>query len=171
MLELNVYDGEHEVVLKFEHSLLSLSKWESRTKRAFLTNVRKTPEEMIAYYQDMLVSPEDETDLIYLLDPKQLTDLDDYINSKQSASYVPEQKNSKYNPEVTTSELIYYWLVGLQIPFHPVETWHVSRVMMLVQITSFKNQPPEKRKRPDGDTMREWAALNEARLKKYNTTG
>jgi len=169
VLELTVYDEDREVLLKFEHSLLSLSKWEARTKKAFLTNVAKSNEELIQYYQDMLVSPEGRRDLVYLLDPEQLVELQDYMNGSQTASSVPQETSSKFNPEVTTSELIYYWLVGLQIPFHPVETWHITRLMMLVQITSYKNQPPKKKK--SADVMAEWAAINEARKKEFGTSG
>lgn len=168
MLELTVWDEDREVLLKFEHSLLALSKWESRTRRPFLTKEHKSSESLIEYFQDMLVSPEGQPDLVYLLEPEQLDELKTYINSNFTASTVPQQK-PEYNPEVTTSELIYYWLVGLQIPFHPVETWHISRLMMLVQITSYKQQPPKKQK--SADTMAEWAAINEQRKKDFGTTG
>lgn len=168
MLELVVIDENREVMLKFEHSLLSLSKWESRTRKPFLTNQHKTEEELIEYFQDMLVSPEDRRDLVYLLDPKELEEVREYMNSNLSASTVPAQKK-EYNPEVITSELVYYWLSGLSIPFQPTETWHISRVMMLVQIASYKQQPPKKQK--STDVMKDWARINEERLKKYGTTG
>jgi len=168
VLELTVYDEDREVLLKFEHSLLSLSKWESRTKKPFMTNEHKSHEQLIEYFQDMLVSPEDGRDLVFLLQPEELDSIREYMNSNQSASTVPETKK-EYNPEVITSELIYYWLVGLRIPFNPVETWHLSRVMMLVQITSYKQQPPKKQK--SADVMKDWARINEERLKKYGTTG
>lgn len=168
MLELTVYDSDREVVLKFEHSLLSLSKWESRTKKPFMTREQKSPEEYIEYFQDMLVSPEGQPDLVYLLGPKELESIRDYINESRTASSVPEQK-AEYNPETITSELVYYWLVGLRIPFHPVETWHLSRLMMLIQITSFKQAPPKKQK--SADVMKDWARINEERLKKFGTTG
>lgn len=168
MFELKVHDEDREVVLVFEHSLLALSKWEGKTKKAFLTNAVKSNEELIDYFQDMLVSPEGAQDLVYVLDPEQLDSLTNYMNSSQTASTVP-QEPIKYNPEVTTSELIYYWLVGLKIPFHPVETWHISRLMMLVQITSFKQQPPKKQK--NAEIMSKWREINEERKKKYHTEG
>jgi hypothetical protein len=168
VLEYTVWDDDREVLLKFEHSLLALSKWESRTKKPFMTKEHKSSEELIEYFQDMLVSPEDRRDLVYLLDPEQLDGLREYMNSNQSASTVPATK-AEYNPEVITSELMYYWLVGLQIPFQPTETWHISRIMMLVQIASYKQQPPKKQK--SADVMKDWARINEERLKKYNTTG
>ena len=168
MLKLTVWDDDREVLLKFEHSLLALSKWESRTKRPFLTKEHKSSEDLIDYFQDMLVSPEDREDLVFLLEPEQLDEVREYMNSNLTASSVPAQK-PEYNPEVVTSELIYYWLSGLQIDFWPTETWHISRIMMLVQIASYKQQPPKKQK--SADVMKDWSRINEERLKKYGTTG
>lgn len=169
MLELKVNDGDHEVVLQFEHSLLSLSKWESRTHKAFMTVVEKTPTELLDYFEDMLLSPEDDRKLVYVLSPAQMDELAVYINTPQTASSVPDEVRKKFNPEIITSELIYYWLVGMKIPFHPVEGWHLSRLMMLVQITNYKNQPAKKRK--THEVMTDWIRLNEERKKQYGTNG
>lgn len=168
MLELPVKFNDREVMLQFEHSLLALSKWEAKHKKPFLSKQTKSPGDLIDYFQCMLLSPDEDTSLVYVLSPEQLEELAKYINDSQTASSVP-QEQSKYNPEVTTSELIYYWLVGLQIPFHPVETWHLSRLMMLVQITSFKQQPAKKQR--DGNVMNKWRELNEARKKQFGTEG
>lgn len=169
MLELKVQSDDREVVLRFEHSLLSLSKWEARTGLAFLTTRTKAPTEMIEYFQDMLVSPEDDPSLVYGLSPEQLDRLSTYINEPQTASSVPDDGLKKFNSEITTSELVYAWLTMLKIPFHPTETWHLSRCMMLVQIVGYKQQPPKKRKA--GEVMTDWMRLNEERKKRYNTTG
>lgn len=168
MLEFKVLNGDQEVVLKFEHSLLSLSKWESKTRKPFLTTDQKTPTQLLEYFQDMLLPPEDDPDLVYLLDPKQMDRLTDYINEQRTASSIPPQP-TKYTAEQTTSELIYYWLVQLKIPFHPVETWHLSRLLMLVQITGYKQQPPKKR--PVSETMADWIKKNNERRERFNTNG
>lgn len=169
MLELKVRDGSKEVVLQFEHSLLSLSKWEAKHKKPFMSTVQKLPSEMIDYFQDMLLSPEVDRDLVYALNPEQLDDLTKYIADPQSASSVRDGTDKGQSGEVVTSELIYYWLVALQIPFQPTETWHLNRVMMLVRIANFKQQP--EKKRPEGEVMSQWAALNEKRKKMFNTKG
>ena len=169
MLELKVNDGEREVVLKFEHSLLSLSKWESKYKKAFLTNATKTPTELIDYYQMMLVSPEDETDLVLLMDPEQMDELTRYMNDTRTASSVPDDGKKQVNQEIVTSELIYYWLSALRIQFHPTETWHLSRIMMLVQIAGYKQQP-EKKRRPK-EIWTDWIQENERRKKMLGTNG
>jgi hypothetical protein len=168
VLELKVHDGERDVVLKFEHSLLSLSKWESKHKIPFMARRIKSNEELLDYFQDMLLTPEDPR-LIYMLDPGQLDALGSYINDPMTASSVPNEETRRFEAETITSELIYYWLVALEIPFTPTETWHVNRIVMLVQITSFKKQPPKKR--PAGDVMARWRDLNEQRKKMFNTNG
>jgi hypothetical protein len=170
VLELIVNDGDEEVALRFEHSLLSLSKWESRTRKVFLSRTeQKSHSELLDYFQDMLLSPEGRPELVYLLSPEQMDRIANYINEDQTASSVPQEGPKQVNPETITSELIYYWLVAMRIPFHPVESWHLSRCMMLVQITNYKNQPPKK-KNPR-DVMRDWRQENERRKKLLGTTG
>jgi hypothetical protein len=169
VLELKVHDGEREVVLKFEHSLLSLSKWESKYKKAFLTNAQKTPGELVDYFQMMLVTPEEATDLVLSLDPGQMEELANYINEVRSASSVPDEGKKQTNQEIVTSELIYYWLSALRISFQPTETWHLSRIMMLVQIAGYKQQP-EKKRRPR-EVWTDWIQENERRKKLFKTEG
>lgn len=169
MLELKAYDGDTEVVLQFEHSLLSLSKWESKSKTPFLATPVKTAEVLLDYFEDMLLTPGTPPGIIYRLSPEQLKELTEYINDPMSASSVPQEGPNRRTPEITTSELIYYWMTALKIPFNPAETWHLNRLMMLIQIANYKNQP-EKKRRP-GQVLNDWREQN-ARLKKdYGTNG
>lgn len=169
MLEFKVYDGDRKVVLRFEHSLLSLSKWESEFKVPFMTTRTKTPTEMFRYFECMLVPPEDDPSLVILLKPEDLETLSNYINESRTASSVPEDGKKQYDNEIVTSELIYFWLTAMRIPFHPTETWHVSRIVMLVQITGYKQQPA-KRRRPR-EVMSDMIKENERRKKLFNTSG
>lgn len=166
MLELKVVQNDKSINLKFEHSLLSIAKWESKSRKAFLGPALKTATEMIEYYEEMLVSPADRK-LVYLLEPQQLEDLTKYINEPRTASSVPDSKSSP-NQEIVTSELIYYWMVGLRIPFD-AEKWHLSRLLMLIRITQFKQSPPEKQNK--AQMAARWRELNAKRKAEYNTTG
>lgn len=168
MLELKTIDGEHEVVLQFEHSLLSLSKWEEKHKKPFLATPTKTTAELISYYEEMLLTPGVHPSIIYRLEPEQLDRLSEYISEVRSASSVPDDGPSRPNFEVTTSELIYYWMVMLRIPFHPAETWHLSRLIMLISITGFKSQP--EKKRSPKEFLAEWRK-QQARLKEQGING
>lgn len=168
MLELKVANGEKMITLKFEHSLLSLSKWESKHKKAFLAPTAKTHIEMVEYFEEMLVSPPNR-ELVYMLEAEQLEALTTYINESRTASSVPDiERKGIIGGEIVTSELIYYWLVGLKIPFE-VEKWHLSRLLMLVRITNFKSEPPKKQNA--ANLMAKWRQQNEERKAKLGTTG
>lgn len=167
MIELEVESEGQLVKLQFEHSLRSLSKWEEKYQIAFLASREKTPSQMIEYYQCMLLSGD--PDLVYALKPKQLDDLTEYINQSRTASTIPpEETKSQYNPEVTTSELVYFWMTALKINWE-AQDWHFSRLMMLIQITSYKQQPPKKRN--PAQVMSDWRQENERRKKLFNTSG
>lgn len=170
MLELTVYDSGTKVVLGFEHSLLALSKWEAKTQIAFLGSRQKTPEQMINYFQAMLVSPEQDPNLVYRLDPGQLEELTNYINASQTATTTPApDEDKKQAKTVNTSEVMYSWLVACKIPFHPVETWHISRMTALVERVQFNNAPPKKVNRVQALT--DWARINAENKKRFGSNG
>lgn len=168
MLELEVEVEGTLVTLQFEHSLVSVSKWESRTKIAFHTVRQKSPQELIDYFKDMLLPGLIDEDYVYALSAEQMEELTKYINEKQTASSVPDMPK-KPNYETMTSELIYYWMVEMGIPFEPTNTWHLSRLLMLIEIKGYKSQP--KKKRPVREVWSDWIAQNEAQKKKLGITG
>lgn len=157
MIELRVVDDEEIVKLRFEHSLISMSKWESEYKIPFQGRMAKTPDQMVDYFRDMLISDHD-PDLVYRLSPVQQEELTHYINQTRTASSVPQEKSNGIG-ETMTAEMIYYWMVELNIPFEPTNSWHLSQCLMLIQLTAFKKAPPKKR-RPD-QVMRDWRKDNE----------
>lgn len=168
MLELKVRDGKTDVVLQFEHSLLSLSKWESRTKTPFLTTAPKDTSQLIDYFQDMLLT-EIDSSIVYRLSPDQLEDLSKYMNTPQTASSVPKNPSkSGASPETVTSELIYYWMTALEIDW-AAESWHLTRLMMLIEITNFKRQP-EKKADPK-QMYQNWNEINERNKALFGTDG
>lgn len=167
MLELKVFNGESYETIKFEHSLLSISKWESRTKKPFLTLEPKTAVDSIDYFKDMVVGDSD-LDLVLKLMPEQLEQLSEYINESQTASSVPNEQKTVGQQETVTSELIYYWMTALQIDWR-AEAWPLSRLMMLIEITNYKNQPEKERSR--ADMLARWRQENTKRKEKYNTNG
>jgi hypothetical protein len=157
-----------EQVLQFEHSLLSLSKWEARTKKAFMATPTKTNETMLDYYADMLLTPGVRREVIYTLPPQVLSDLNDYINDPQTAAKPPGEPE-KGSVGIITSDLIYSWLVLSKIPFHPTETWHINRVLMLVNPVQHAMKPPKKRS--VGERLSDWTRINEENKKRFNSNG
>ena len=156
-------------VLELEHSLVSLSKWESKWNIPFLGRDEKTNEQIIDYVKLMTLTP-DVPDEVYLrLSDENYEQINGYINSKQTATWFREDPNSPKNREIITAEIIYYWMIALKIP-QEYQWWHLARLFTLVRVLNQKNQPPKKA----GSTQSAAAqrrALNEARQRQYNTTG
>lgn len=158
------------VVLRLEHSLVSLSKWESKWKKAFLSNKKsKTYEEVLDYIKCMTLTPNVDPELYNLLTAENYKQIQDYIDDAMTATCLPQDKGGKKSNEVVTSELIYYWMIALNIPFDPCQYWHINRLLTLVQVCNIKNQPPKKSSKRD--IMSRNAALNAARRKQLNSRG
>ena len=168
MLELTVVEAEGPTVLQFEHSLLSLSKWESIHKRPFLTRTNQDAMGLLEYYECMLVTPEVNTGIVYGLMPEQFDALANYISESQTATTVPSDESARNN-EIITSELIYWWMASLQIPFQPCESWHLSRLMKLIEVGAFKSQPEDKRKKVD--LRAKWREMSERNRARFNSEG
>lgn len=168
MLELKVQDGPFEVVLQFEHSLLSLSKWESKNKTPFLSNPNKSSVDMIDYFEEMLLNTDVPSEIVYRLSPDQLDELTEYINESRTAASVPTEGKTRPSQDVVTSDLIYCWMTMLKINWE-AQHWHLSRLMMQIELVSFKNQP-EKKQKPS-EVMSQWASANAKVKAEYGTKG
>lgn len=154
--------------LRLEHSLVSLSKWESKWQKPFLTKDNKTLEETIDYIRCMTLTQNVDPKVYYCIPSKVYDKINQYIESPMSATTFREDKSSKGSREIITSELIYYWMIALNIPFE-CQKWHLNRLLNLVRICNIKNQPAKKMGRQE--TLRQNAALNAARRKQLNTRG
>lgn len=157
-----------EQTLQLEHSLVSLSKWESKWNKAFLTDKEKTTEETLDYIKCMTLTQNVDPNVYRCLSNDNIRQINNYIESPMTATYFSEDKNVKRSREVVTSELIYYWMFALTIP-KECEKWHLNRLLTLIKVFNIKNQPPKKRSKRD--IASHYAALNEARRKKLNTKG
>jgi hypothetical protein len=156
------------VTLKLEHSLVSISKWESKWRKAFLAPTPKTDEEIFDYIKCMSVSSNVDPEVFDYLTQENIKEIQAYIDSPMTATTFSDDKSSKGNREIVTSELIYYWMFANSIP-KDLEKWHINRLMTLIRIFSVKNNPPQKRSKRD--IMSRNAALNAARRKQYNSKG
>lgn len=154
--------------LQLEHSLVSLSKWESKWCKPFLSKHRKTHEETIDYIKCMTVTQNVKPDVYECLSRENIRAIDEYINAPMTATTVSDDKNDKHNREIITAELIYYWMFSFGIP-KDCEKWHINRLITLIKVFSAKNTPPKKMSKRD--IMSRNAVLNAARRKQYNTKG
>lgn len=157
-----------EQTLQLEHSLVSVSKWESKWNKPFLTNQPKTREETIDYVRCMTITQNVEPEVYYNLTQKNLEDIFKYVDAPMTATTFSNNGSKKTSREITTSELIYYWMVALEIPFE-CQKWHLNRLITLIRVCNEKNQPPKKQSKRE--TMNQYAALNAARRAKLKSKG
>lgn len=156
------------VELELEHSLLSLSKWESKHQKPFLSNLGRSTEEVLDYIEAMIMTPEYPQDIIGRLDQSNLDAINKYIESKESATTFGSMPERRGRGEVITAELIYYWMVAFNIPFE-CERWHLNRLFALIRICNIKNSKPTKISRHE--MMARNRELNEKRKAEFNTKG
>ncbi len=157
-----------EQTLQLEHSLVSLSKWESKWCKAFLTKQEKTFEETLDYIKCMTLTQNVDPEIYIYLTNGNINEINKYIEAPMTATYFSDDKTSKVSREQITAELIYYWMIALNIPFE-CQKWHLNRLLILIKVCNIKNQPPKKRSKKD--IMSRNAALNATRRKQLNTNG
>lgn len=154
--------------LQLEHSLVSISKWESRWHKPFLSKVEKTDEEILDYIKCMTLTQNVDPNVYMCLTDENLSQVKNYIDNPMTATRIYDEKNRKGSREIITSEVIYYWMISLGIPVE-FQKWHINRLLTLVRVCDIKNRPPKKAS--TRDIMRQNAELNAARRKKLNSRG
>lgn len=155
--------------LQMEHSLVSLSKWEAIWKKPFLKNEPKTSIEMISYYKCMTLTQHAKAEAYMCLTPKNIKKIQEYIEDPMTATTITHKDGKgKLNGEQITAELIYYWMIALNIPME-CQKWHLNRLITLIEVCNIKNSPGKKMSRRDILTRN--AALNAKRKARMHTRG
>ena len=157
-----------ETTLELEHSLVSLSKWESKWNKPFLSKSGMNSEEILDYIKFMTLTPDVDPLIYQKLTSENYEQINQYISAPMTATTFSSDKTGKGGRETVTSELIYYWMIALQIPFE-CQYWHLNRLLTLIRVCNVKNAPPKKQSK--GDIMRRNAALNAQRRAKLNSKG
>ena len=157
-----------ECTICLEHSLVSLSKWESKWHKPFLNSKQQTKEETIDYIRCMTITQNVDPNVYMAIGNDILEKVNEYIKDSMTATTFHESENRRSSNEIITSELIYYWMVSANIPFE-CQKWHLNRLLTLIKVCGLKNQTPKKM--PKIEIYKRNRVLNEARRKKYNTRG
>lgn len=154
--------------LMLEHSLISLSKWESKHQVPFLSTADKTARQTMDYIECMILNPDFPPGVIGLLSPEDFEKINAYIESPESATTFGKMPKTPGKGETITAELIYYWMVAFTIPFE-CERWHLNRLFALIRICNIKQQKPKKMSRQE--LSRQYHDLNERRKRELGTSG
>ena len=166
--ETSEFESVGVAELELEHSLISLSKWESHYKKPFLSADEKTSDELMYYVEMMVISPLNPTNLLTKLTDKNIQEIQAYIESSESATTFGKMPKTPGRGEIITAELIYYWMVAFTIPFE-CERWHLNRLFALIRVCNIKNAPQKKMSRTEAAIQRR--ELNEQRKAKLGTSG
>ena len=160
-----VYYGD--TTLQLEHSLVSISKWEGKWCKPFLSSNDKSVEEIIDYIKCMTITQNVKSETYERLTEQNLKDINSYIHAPMTATTFRDA-GGRSSGEIITSEIIYYWMIALQIPSE-YQKWHLNRLLTLIRVCDVKNTPPKKMSRKD--VAGKYASLNAARRAKMNSKG
>lgn len=156
-----------EYTLQLEHSLVSLSKWEAKWRVPFLSKEKKTIEQTIDYVRCMTITQNIDPVVYNGLTNENLDAINKYIEDPMTATTFSKRSIGS-SGEIVTSELIYYWMIALNIPME-CQRWHLNRLLTLVKVCNIKNEPGKKMSR--NEIMNRNSALNAARRKAMHSKG
>lgn len=162
------FESSEDVVLQLEHSLLSLSKWEETYEKPFLGRTAKTDAETLGYVKAMTLTPGVSPGVYLRLSQSNLNEIDTYINRKMTATWFSDDNSKSKGGETITAELVYYWMISLNIPFE-CQYWHLNKLLTLVQVCNRKNSPSKKMSRREMAARQH--ALNQQRKAQLGTRG
>lgn len=155
--------------IQVEHSLVSVSKWESKWHKSFLSDNQRTEEETIDYVRCMTLTQNVDPEIYRNLSAKNIADIQEYINAPMTATWFNDRSSkARSSKRVITSELIYCWMITLGIPME-CQKWHLNRLLTLIRVCDIENSP--KKKMSKNELLNSNRSLNAARKAALGTKG
>ncbi len=175
---------DKDTLLRMEHSLVSLSKWESKWHIPFFADTEhRTAEQLMDYYRCMTVTQGVDPNVYKRMTRENRNAIDTYLNDPMTATWFhgepkpnePQTGAKRKRPRparggrsVMTAEVIYAQMFSLGIPME-CEKWHLNRLLTLIRVCQ-ENGAPQKKMSP-GERMAQQRMLNEQRRAKLHTRG
>lgn len=159
-----------EATLDLEHSLVSISKWESKWEKPFMGDDVKTTEQTLDYIRCMTLNPNVPPEVYDNLRDEHFKKVNEYIDAKMTATWFNDPKTPQGKKEVVTSEVIYYWMISLTIPFE-CQHWHLNRLITLIRVCGQKNSPEKSKRMSKSELAARNRALNEKRRAQMKSQG
>lgn len=166
--DTNTFSYKDIVTVELEHSLVSLSKWESIYERPFLSKNEMTNEELLTYFKCMILSPNVSPDIVERFSDANIKEIQDYILSKQTATWFADAPGAPKSNEPITAELLYYWMTIFNVSFE-CQYWHLNRLFTLLRVCNLKAAKPKKMSR--GEIAARNREINAKRRAEWGTTG
>lgn len=154
--------------IQLEHSLVSISKWEAKWKKPFLSREPKTREETIDYIRFMTITQCVNPLLYTLITDEMVEKINTYIDDPMTATTIRKTEGKGSARGIITSEEVYYYMTAYQIPFE-AQRWHFNRLMTLIRVCDEHNKP--KKKGRVGENRANWSKVNAARRAKLGSRG
>lgn len=160
-----------ECSLSLEHSLISVSLWESKWHKPFLSETQKTSEEALDYIRCMVINKKYDKRVLFVLSEENMKKIEQYIADPMTATTVRDRDPKKtVKKEIITSEVIYYWMTFFNIPFE-CEKWNLNRLLMLIKVCAAKQNASMGKKPMSAKGLSEMSRLNAQRRQMLHTKG
>ena len=169
--ETNEFIYGEETTIRLEHSLVSISKWEAKWHLPFL-HTTLTTEQAVDYVKCMTITQNVPDDVYLRLSNENIEQINSYLHDPMTATWFSDKTNMPGGPRQSrkvTAELIYYWMIALQMPVEKFEKWHLNRLLTLIKVCEIESQP--KKKMTKAEIMAQNRALNESRKAALGTRG
>lgn len=157
-----------EQTLQLEHSLVSLSKWEAKWRKPFLSKKPKTTAESIDYVRCMTLTQNVDPNVYLAITQDILNQVSAYIDEPMTATTFSKDRKRGGSREIVTAEIIYFWMIAHNIPFE-CQKWHLNRLLTLINVCNLKNQKPTKMS--EKEVAQSYRSLNAERKRLLNTKG
>lgn len=154
--------------LSMEHSLVSISKWESKWHKPFIGQDNLSNEEVVDYFRCMTITKNVNPIAYSYLSSDNIKKINEYIDDPMTGTtfyeFLPERSEDK---KKISSEEIYSKMILLEIPFE-CEKWHINRLLTLIRVCNLDRSDKKMTKM---ETMKAYQKLNAERRKNLKTKG